>query len=287
MKVVFHASEKEREQELAQCFLAGVREHGHTGEIRPLGSGLPLSGDLACMVGVKSATLWQRHREAGIPLLYFDKGYSRHRRPNSTWEYWRVSPNAHHPTGTSLISHNYPANRLMRMGLDIKPWRSKTKGPIIFAGSSAKYHEFYGMPDPTEYAQMVISEIRRFTTREIVYRPKPSWRDATPIAGARYSQNPESLGTLLMNAQCLVTHGSNACFEAMVAGVPTIILGDGVTRPLSSISLADVERPLIPHHKKRYQLLANIAYHQWTLPEMVSGEAWDTIGEWYGEQTLR
>ena len=43
--------------------------------------------------------------------------------------------------------------------------------------------------DPTEYAKYLVSEIRKYSKRQIWYRPKPSWRDAMPIEGTYFSRH--------------------------------------------------------------------------------------------------
>lgn len=281
MKVAFHHSDKPREQALAQAFGAGVRAHGHDFELRRLGPDQRIGDcDLACMVGVKSAELWRRTKRSGTRTLYLDKGYSRHRGPSRTWEFWRVSLDRHHPTLTTL-DIPMPSDRLEAMGLEIKPWRRLGCGPIIIAGSSAKYHDFYGLPDPTRWAAKIIRQISKATSRHITYRPKPSWRDAVPIEGAEFSPSSENLGPMLENAHAIVTHGSNACFDAMVAGVPSIILGEGVALAISDTDFSRIDRPGIPKRdERRIQLLANLAWHQYTEAEMAEGVAWNTIQGW-------
>ncbi len=276
--ILFAASDKPREQQLAAAFAAGAAVHGCKVDICHNGVLPRLNGYRAvAMVGVKSKRLFEQVKATGAMPLMLDKGYIRSRRPDArTWEYWRVSPGAHHPTGTSLTGRKYPSDRLEALELEVAKWR-RGGLQVVFAGSSAKYHDFYGLPDPTEYASALFERIRQLTDRPIVYRPKPSWRDAVPIAGSRYSVGKEGMSGALANAHCLVTHGSNACFEAALLGIPSIILGDGVAKPISSTSIEDVEHP---HLGKRIQWLANLAYHQFTEAEFASGEAWQTIGEW-------
>lgn len=281
VRLCFYASDKPRERELAEAVLAGAAAHGIAGFIKPLSAEIEIAEcDAACMVGVKSVRLFRAIQAAGILPIYFDKGYVRSRAAGSrTWEFWRVSAGAHHPTGTTLMRHKKPADRLEALGVRIRPIR--TRGlQVVFAGSSAKYHEFYDLPEPTKYARQVIKSVRLLTDRPVIYRPKPSWRDAQPIKGSRFSAGEEGINSTLANAHCLITHGSNACFEAALLGIPSIILGDGVAKPISSTALGAVEAP---HMGKRDQWLQNLAYHQWTLAEHQSGEAWATIGEWVRE----
>lgn len=245
--------------------------------MRPLGEEFTPDCNVAIMVGVKSRELWNKHARAGISLVYFDKGYTRDTTDDDlrAWKYWRVSVNGHHPT--SKFSADYPDDRLKAIGWKFRPWR-KSGTSVLIAGSSAKYHAFYDLKDPTSWASKLVKEIEGITRREIIYRPKPSWHEAVPITGSTFSRDKkQTIDTDLIGAHCLVTHGSNACFEAMLAGVPSIILGSAVMRPISSTSLDEIENPRLASDAEREALLRFLAYQQWTLKELVDGKAWPII----------
>lgn len=279
MRVCFFRSDKPREGNLAEAFINGVRTHGDEAVVRFLDGTAQVADDceVACMVGVKSRELFLANWKAGVRTVMLDKGYSRHKTADAVrgWEYWRVAVNGHHPT-LNLMKVSRPSDRFDRLGIKLWPWRANGSH-ILLAGSSAKYHDFYGMRDPSRYGAKIISAIQARTQRGIVYRPKPSWADAVPLAGSRFSQLPETINEALADAWATVTHGSNACFESVVAGVPCIILGDGVAKPISSTDLDEVEDPRLASDAERGQWAANLAYQQWTLSEMFSGEAWATI----------
>lgn len=281
MRICFYASDKAREQLLADAFLMGARAHGHTTEVRALGEDVSVEGfEVAVFVGVKSRALVRRIGQTGAHYCYLDKGYSRHksRGPRAGWEYWRVAIDAHHPT-SRLAAQRSPDDRLKAIGWEMKPWRkATTNGSIVIAGSSLKYHDFYDLPHPTVWAKDRVREIALLTQRPMVYRPKPSWRDATPILKTRFSALPETLTTVLDTAHVLVTHGSNSCFEAIMEGVPCIVLGDGVAKPLSSTDISRIETPHIASDEERRQWAANLAWWQWTEGEFASGVAWEFIG---------
>lgn len=274
MKIIFYVSDKPREHALARAFAAGAKRHGHKVTIQSTATPL-LDYDLACMVGVKSKALWDFIRDNGCQTMMFDKGYSRHRK-DACWEYWRVSWGAHHPTGTTLLQHQYPSDRFDERGWKFEPWR-RTGNHILIAGSSEKYHNFYDLGDPTEYAKKLVSELRRFTARPILYRPKPSWRGAYPIEGTVYSNAKQALASALVDCHAVVTHGSNLCFDAALKGIPSIILGDGVMKSISNTQLKQVE---LPYLCCREEVFNALAYHQWTLAEFSSGQAFATMRKW-------
>lgn len=283
MRVAFWHSTKPRERLLSDAFLAGVRLHGDEVSTHYLPSDPetieipPDSSEVACMVGVKSGHLYRAHLRAGMRIVYIDKGYVRSREDNQEgWKYWRVSIGGHHPT-KYIADAAYPSDRWEALGLGVLPWRTPDAGlHIVLAGSSEKYHQFYGLKHPTNYARKLVGKIREVSERKIIYRPKPSWRAAERIDGTEFSVGG-SINDVLKDAHALVTHGSNACFEAMLMGVPSIIMGDAVARPISSTSVEVVEDPLLATDEERLRILQNLAYFQWTLREMAEGRAWSVL----------
>lgn len=289
MKVCFVWAEKAdgelgREFVLADNFLAGAKSRGaevskvRKGDIKgPEG----IDADAVCLVGVKSLRLFQQMRRAGKHVIYFDKGYFRHRGKNRTWEYWRVCVNDHHPTLYMGNAKHLPDrwNTIAkRRGVEPKPWRAPDNcGPIVYAGSSEKYHAFAGLPEPTEYAAEIIKKLKDITTRQVIYRPKPTWYDAVPIKGSNFSPRTQSIQDVIPGAWCLLTNGSNASFDAILSGVPAVVLGNAIAKPISSQRLEDVVDPKIPTDEERDQWLANLAWCMFTEAEMKMGLAWDTI----------
>jgi hypothetical protein len=279
VKVVFFSSDKARERVLADAFLAGLRRHGDTGEMRVLTPDVQVAqdADVVAMCGVKSNERFHAHARAGIHTIMLDKGYTRHSVSGDirAWEYWRVAVDHHHPTHY-LMREKRPTDRLNRLGLDLRPWR-KSGDHIVLAGSSAKYHAFYSLPDPTTWAKKMVRRFGRLAQgREIVYRPKTSWKEAEPVDGATFQQGG-SIEDALKGAHALITHGSNACFEAVLNGVPCMILGDAVARPISTTVEEEIEKLRMVSDAERQQWLANLAYCQWTQRELASGEAWEHI----------
>jgi hypothetical protein len=281
MNVLFCHSDKPREIALAEAFLAGAAHNRCRTEARRLSEDLTVDGaDVVAMVGVKSKRLFDMAANAGAVPIMLDKGYVRTRRVGSrVWEYWRVSVGAHHPTELSLMRRKMPTDRWEALGLDVAAWRSRGN-QIVIAGSSAKYHTFYGLPEPNDYYSALVASLRAVTDRPIIYRPKPSFKDAVPIKGTEFSSGNETITDVLWGAHALVTHGSNACFEAALLGVPTIVLGDAVAGPISSRLIADVETPV---RGKREQWFANLAYHQWTEGEFRDGIAWEHVRRWVND----
>lgn len=266
MKAVFFAADKDRERRLAEALADGLRVHGDRLKVRGAGPPWTLDADVVCAFGVKSQDLLHRCWRHGVHSVLFDKGYTRGTR------HLRAAVDSIHPLDAFQVGR--PPNRWESLGIDLRP-RSQGQR-IIFAGSSAKFHRAVKLPEPTDYAEQVVRKLRHRTTREIVYRPKPSWRDAEPVDGATFQQGG-TLAALLSDAHLLATWGSSAAVDAIIAGVPVLALGETIARPVAETSIKRVEAPFFPNDEQRHQWACDLAYCQWSLDELRSGEAWQHI----------
>jgi hypothetical protein len=278
MKVVFYVSEgKKFDETLAEALGRGVRRRGDEYEVRPI-AGFERADpavDVAIVAGVKgwSQDCFEAYVQAGRHAIILDKGYTRIRGGPLGTLYWRCSVDAFQPHAY-LSRAQHSGERWNRLGVTIIPDLGRQKGSVLFCGSSQKYCNWHNLGDATEYARKVLGELRRRTDRELVYRPKPSWGDAVEIPGYRYSAPGDKFLPELDRTFVVVTFGSNAAFEAILRGVPAVVLGDGIARPLARTSCKDVESPLRPAATAVYDLACNVAHCQWSADEMASGEAW-------------
>lgn len=281
MKVIGFHSAKETDAEVVRSVIDGARLAGEKAKVYTA-EDYPddIDCDAVVIFGIKGREKFNAYRKAGVQTIYVDKGYDRrvkiveHGRKKKL-VFWRVAVNAHHPTDL-LETMRAPADRWESLQTPILPWREEG-GHIVLAGSSGKFHKFRAIEDPTTYANKIASEIARRSNRQILYRPKPSWKDAVPVPGTIFDDIERSIESALKGAHALVTYGSNSCYEAVLAGIPCIVLGDAVARPISSTSLDDIEKPRQAPRSARLQWLRNIAYCQWTTDEFKSGAAWPHV----------
>lgn len=280
MKLVFfYADLKEREIKLFEALKQGAALYGDEVEGVPSHMyGIRKDADVVSMFGVKgsSSAMLREYSKLGIHTLYIDKGYTRccpKGRP-----YYKLVLNGFNRDDLGTL--NCRDDRLKKLGGDIKKYRqSKDNTPIVIAGSSAKFHEFAGLTNPLDYTTKLYKALRKKTTHPIIYRPKPSYKDAVEIEGMRFSRPPETLQDLFTKGvHALITYGSNAGVDAMFAGVPVVSLTDlCVTSNISSTTIDEINEPFVPDNKQRYQWLSDLTYQQWTIEEMASGEAWGHI----------
>lgn len=201
--------------------------------------------------------------------VYIDLGYWG-RREGGRWAgYHKVCVNSRHPNAYYRAIQHSP-DRLERFHVEPKPWRRLPQGRILLAGMGDKGAFAEGLR-PEEWERWAIAELRKYTPRTIVYRPKPSWKLAKPIPGTLYSAPAHDVALEIENAWAVVTHHSNVAVEALIAGVPAFCWG-GVAFEMSLQDLARIESPLYPDG--RAQWMADIAYTQWSIAEMKLGLPW-------------
>jgi hypothetical protein len=265
------AQGKSREGPLMDAWARGAASTGDTMAVHPNSVEAPAPGDVAVMVGLKSIELRQQCLAAGQRVLTFDKGYDRKH------DWWRVSIDEHQPT-KYLMTLDRPDDRMRAAGWNPAPWKIPADDDrVIIAGGGRKYYITHDLPEPVDYVSEIVAGIRAAgCKRKIWYRPKPSMSDVLPVPDTTLSRH-KSIYEILETSCVLVTFGSNACFEAMLAGVPSIILGDAVARPISSVSLTAIENPICATDVDRLSWLSTLAYCQFRLGEIASGMAVDEL----------
>lgn len=276
--IFFYAPKNQHEVDLAYAFQDGTPDSVNCvlAEKTPYSHTRVELADVVCFFGVKSAKMFHRALAENVTVVYFDKGYSRSRL--NSMEYYRVAVNAQN-AADFVGRANHKDDRFEKLEWKLRPYDQGTKNYILFAGSSRKYHNIHRLPHPTQYARECFKEIKKYSPRPIIYRPKPSWvrhQDCVQIEGTTFSGPERLIRDVFRDTYVLVTHGSNACVDAMVHGIPSVIIGCGVSRSISSTQLSEVNNPIIPLEDERYQLMSNLAYCQWKLEEIASGEAWQT-----------
>lgn len=128
--------------------------------------------------------------------------------------------------------------------------------------------------DHLAWIEQTVERIRSYTDRPIVFRPHPKAANAyRPLLGVRVSTVP--LKDDLQNAHAVVTFNSNSGVEALIEGIPVFAADKGsMCWEVANRSLVSLD---VPNKPDRAQWINDLAYTQWTLEEMRSGEAWEHL----------
>jgi capsule polysaccharide modification protein KpsS len=140
------------------------------------------------------------------------------------------------------------SDRINSFNIKLKDWR-KTGDHIVVVPPSKYMADYFDMHS---WLRDIVDDIKNYTDRKIVVSIK----------------NESPLERVLPNAWALVTDHSNAGIASLIEGIPTIFTNP--SRKLGSIE--EIENP--PMDRSFFK---GLAYQQWTLEEIRSGEAWDYL----------
>ncbi len=143
---------------------------------------------------------------------------------------------------------NYPDDRLNELDLNFVEQR-KSGDEIILSEPSDAMKKIYNAYNWVEETKKLV---KKYSDRKIIVHNK-------------FSKIP--LDKLLDHAWSFVSLQSTAGFKAMLNGIPAYF----TLSSLKNINrIEEIENPKI-----NYKIFNNLAYGQWTLKEIESGEAWD------------
>ena len=149
-------------------------------------------------------------------------------------------------------SGNNSYDRLNKLNLKFEE-KKKNGEYIILSEPSDAMKNFYNV---NSWVDETTKLITNFSDRELIIHNK-------------FSKKP--LDHLLKNAWAFVSLQSTAGFKAMIQGVPAYFT-DSSLKNISNIE--EIEKNEI-----NYSIFNNLAYSQWTLEEIKSGEAWQYLSK--------
>ncbi len=147
---------------------------------------------------------------------------------------------------------NYPNDRLKKLNLKILD-QKKFGDYIILSEPSDTMKKVYDVP---KWIDDTVNIVKKYSDRKLIVHNK-------------FSKQP--LKDLLKNAWAFVSLQSTAGFIAMASGVPSYFTHNSL-KHIGKIK--DIENPVID-----YNIFNNLAYGQWTLKEIETGEAWNNISK--------
>lgn len=273
--VIYQVPDHHRSRVVCDAMSQGLTEHGISHEVK-LESDYPdrIEADVAIFYGLEGnlGRIFRDYtREA--KAVYIDLGYWKRKEKHDRFGgYHKIVVNDRHPT-EYFQRFPHPEDRARALGIQVEPWRAESSGHILIAGMGDKgaRAEGYGVE---EWERWAWKKMAQYTSRRIIYRPKPSYRRARPIQGLAYSSRQIDISVALQNCFAVVTHHSNVAVDAIVRGIPAFSW-KGVAIGMSSQDLSTIEEPVRP--EGREQWVNDLAYCQWNVEEMKKGLAWNHL----------
>lgn len=234
--------------------------------------------------------------KAGIRVLTIDTGFLqpnavRYRRAagkplpgHDVLTHYSVGYDGLKATADYCVPKPAPPDRALKLNVDLRPWR-RTGSHVLVLGQRR-----FGLStqhvDMWEWYARVLREVRRLSSRPVLFRPHPRVGDRTSWSvsekavvdeifckskNASVSRNT-TLDTDLKGAWVTVAVTTNAAVHSVVSGIPVVTSDQScMAYPVSSHKILSVNNPSTPD---RVNWLREVAYCQWSCAEMASGEVW-------------
>jgi hypothetical protein len=278
LTAVVYRTNLQRSAVVADGMAHGIKRSGDT-VIERLAEAEQPKGDVAVFYGLVESTkaTFENYLAAGKHVLFVDLGYWGRRDGGRFIGYHRIAFDHRHPTPAQLDRVRCPGDRFEKFGLEPAPMR-RAGSRILLAGMSDKGAKSYGF-QYQEWEREALARMALGTKRVIAYRPKPSRSDPQkPINGIEFAGEPLRLKDALADAWAVVTHHSNVGIDGLLSGVPCFC-AEGIIKAMAKTDLREIERPYYPDYETRLQWFRNVAYWQWSVPEMAKGLPWQWLKE--------
>lgn len=183
-----------------------------------------------------------------IDHAYFDRGHGKS---------YRITRNRYEAGPLRKC----PSDRFTKLGIEIEPWR-KSGREIIVCPPTEYFIEAHLCGD---WLDKTLEILRAATDRPIIIREKP-----------QPGETSVPLKTALASAHALVTHSSNVAIEAACFGTPVFVNDASAAAPIGQTDYSKIETPVYPD---REPWLKHLAYNQFSIDEIRTGDAWRLLLE--------
>lgn len=206
--------------------------------------------DIVVVLGLagKAEEVRNAYVEKGIPVLVVDSGYIL--REQGYLQFGVC--------GLNWLPEEADHDRAKKIGLVAQ--NKISNGNYILIASQKPNDKQHGI-DVEAWEKETIKNIQNFTNRQIKIRKHPD-----------VQHSEITLSEDLKDCFCLITYNSTSAYEALMSGIPVICDEKAVYSDCCETNLENIEKPFFANKQKRQKLLDRVAYAQWKLSEIETGE---------------
>jgi hypothetical protein len=190
---------------------------------------------------------------------------------------WKVGLNGINRDGDNL-PHSNDSTRASLLGLELKPWRTAGEY-ILIAGQHDKSLQWQDMPRMSNWFLSTYDEIRKHTSRPILFRAHPRCNLPEIERGLKhvYRQQPRQLPSTyddydlgFNNVWATISYSSNPGIHSIINGVPAFVSPSSLAYPVANDIdfIHDIEDP---HMGARQAWLNDYAWTEFTIEEISQG----------------
>ncbi len=224
------------------------------------------SSDPIVLRGIMKHNIMKRCWKDGRNFAYVDTGYFGNRPSSSNpqgWKFW-------HRIVWNDLQHNKiiprTADRWERLGIKMQPRRT-TGTKILITAPDEKPCVFYGI-DLQQWIDSTVNTLKQLTDRPIELRQR-----AKNVVKLNRGDNG-SFESAVADAFAVVSFNSVAAVESVMMGVPVFVLAPtSAALPVANTDLGNINQPWYPDDDLREAWARHLAYGQFHVKEMESGQA--------------
>ena len=215
--------------------------------------------------------IWERNTSNAKPTIVLEVGGINR---GTTWKVGLNGINRDAYFGP--CGNNDDRHRLL--GLSLKPWRTHGEN-ILICGQHDKSLQWQGMSSMSNWFMQTYREIRKHTSRPIIFRPHPRCRLPHIELGLKnvYRQQPGKISGSyddydmgFNDIWATISYSSNPGIHSIINGIPAFVGPSSLAYDVGNDIdfLHDIEKPLTPD---RQQWLNDYAHTEWTVQEISQG----------------
>lgn len=224
--------------------------------------------------GITTGDYAKHARQNGRDYYFMETGYlGNYRSENNTTGrkvYHRIEKNDMQQNRIMDVPNDrWQALCQFNPALNYNGWRKNPGSKILLIMSTDKPFEYYGH-SREQWIEQTINTLKAHTDREIVIRDK---------AGRGERTNDTIYDALNKDVWALVTYNSIAAVEAVQSGIPAFSMAPTAASTVSSNDLSLIEYPPRVDEELVQRWLWSLSYGQFSLTELLTGEAWRLVQE--------
>ena len=222
--------------------------------------------------GIAAGPIIDYIREQGLDYYFIETGYFGNykcRGNANARKYWhRIVKNAmQHDRVLDVPDDRWRTLLKYDPRLEWTGWKTRGEN-ILLVAPSEKPCAYYGI-DKEQWVSDTVNTLKQYTDRPIVIREKGdrTERTSSNVIYDAFDQN----------VFAVVTYNSIAAVESVAYGIPAFALAPTAAAPVTLNDLSKIENPFYPDEEFVYRWLSSLAYGQYHLDELLTGQAWKLI----------
>lgn len=222
--------------------------------------------------GISSGGHARHAQEQGRDFYFIETGYlGNYRCANNTTGrkiYHRIEKNSMQQSRIMDVPDDrWQALCEFNPALNYQGWR-QPGSKILLIMSTDKPFEYYGTTR-AKWVSKTLKTLKKHTDREIVIREK----------AGRGERTNDTIYDAFEDVYAVVTYNSIAAVEAIQSGIPALCTAPTAASAVTTSDFTQIENPPRLSEDIIYKWLSSVAYGQFSLDEILTGQAWQLVQE--------